>query len=180
MLDFSVTFFFTLINIGILFFILRAVLFKPVTKFMEDRSKKIQNDIEQAEKDKNQAKALAAQYGEQLKKAEAEADALIRRAREAAEKEAAEIIRSGKAEAGRIVAAGRSQLETERRAAMAAFRSEAAALVIAASSRLLGREVSGEDARRRAAALLKEYGSREHGFPEHGFPEHSSRELRNP
>jgi F-type H+-transporting ATPase subunit b len=159
MLDFSVTFFFTLINIGILFFILRAVLFKPVTKFMEERSRKIQSDIEQAEKDKNQARSLAAQYEEQLKKAEAEADALIRRARESAEKEAAEIIRSGKAEAGRIVASGRVQLEAERKAAMAAFRSEAAALVIAASSRLLGREVSGEDTRRQAALLLKELGN---------------------
>jgi F-type H+-transporting ATPase subunit b len=159
MLDFSVTFFFTLINIGILFFILRAILFKPVTKFMEERSKKIQNDIEQAEKDKNQAKAMAAQYEERLQRAEAEAGALIRSARESAEKEAAEIIRSGKAEAGRIVAAGRSQLDAERKAAMARFRSEAAALVIAASSRILGREVSGEDTRRQAALLLKELGN---------------------
>ncbi|MDR2742910.1 MAG: F0F1 ATP synthase subunit B [Treponema sp.] len=166
MLDFSVTFFFTLINIGILFFILRAVLFKPVTKFMEERSKKIQDDIEQAEKGKKQAKAMAAQYEEQLKKAEADADALIRRSRESAEREAAEIIRSGKAEAGRIVAAGRSQLEAERKAALAQFRSEAAALVITAASRLLRREISGEDARRQAALLLKEYSSREHGSPE--------------
>jgi F0F1-type ATP synthase membrane subunit b/b' len=34
-----VTFLFTLINIGILFVILRAILFKPVTKCREERSK---------------------------------------------------------------------------------------------------------------------------------------------
>lgn len=159
MLDFSVTFFFTLVNIGILFFILRAILFKPVTKFMEERSKKIQDDLEQAEKDRNQAKSLAAQYEERLRKAEAEADALIRHAREAAEREAAGIINAGKAEADRIAAAGRFQIETERKAALAQFRAEAAALVIAASSRLLRREVSGEDARRQAALLLTELGN---------------------
>ncbi|MDR0387635.1 MAG: F0F1 ATP synthase subunit B [Treponema sp.] len=159
MLDFSVTFFFTLINIGVLFFILRAILFKPVTKFMEDRSKKIQDSIEQAEKDRNQAKALLVQHEERLRKAETEADALIRRARETAEKEAAGIIRSGRDEADRIIAEGKIRLEAERKAAMARFRSEAAALVVAASSRLLRRELSGEDARRQAALLLKDLGN---------------------
>jgi F-type H+-transporting ATPase subunit b len=156
MLDFSVTFFFTLINIGILFFILRAILFKPVTKFMEERSKKIQGDIEQAEKDKNQAKALLVQYEEQLKKAESEGDAIIKRARETAEKDAAGIISSGKAEADRIIEAGHTRLAAERRAALVQFQSEAAALIIAASSRLLQRELSGDDTRRQAALLLKE------------------------
>jgi F-type H+-transporting ATPase subunit b len=160
MLDFSVTFFFTLINLGVLFFILRAILFKPVTKFMEERSKKIHDAIEQAEKDKNQTKVLLAQHEEQLKKAEAEADALIQHAREKAEKEAADIIRSGQDEAGRIIAAGRAQLEMELNAAMAQFRAEAAALVVAATGRLLRRELSGEDVRRQAALLIKELGNR--------------------
>ncbi|MDR0376177.1 MAG: F0F1 ATP synthase subunit B [Spirochaetaceae bacterium] len=159
MLDFSVTFFFTLINVGVLFFILRAILFKPVTKFMEERSNKIRNALEQAEKDKNQAKALLAQREEQLGRAEAEADACIQNARKAAEKEAAGIIRAGKDEAGRIIAAGRAQLEVERNAAMVQFRGEAAALVVAAASRLLRRELSGEDARRQAALLLNELGN---------------------
>jgi F-type H+-transporting ATPase subunit b len=161
MLDFSITFLFTLINIGILFFVLRAILFKPVTTFMEARSQKIRDDIEQAEKDKNQAKALLSQYEEYLLKAEDEGEAVKKRAREAAEREAAGIINSGKAEAGRIIEAGRARLETERRAALAQFRSEAAALVIAASGRLLQRELSGEDIRRQAVALLKELGNRE-------------------
>jgi F-type H+-transporting ATPase subunit b len=160
MLDFSVTFFFTLINIGTLFFVLRAVLFKPVTRFMEARSKKIQGDIDQAEKDRDEAKSLLAQHEERLKKAEAEGAALIARAREAAEREADGIIRSGRDEAERIVASGRARLETERRAALAQFHSEAAALVIAVSSRLLQRELSGEDSRRAAALLLKELGTR--------------------
>ncbi|MDR2246108.1 MAG: F0F1 ATP synthase subunit B [Treponema sp.] len=159
MLDFSVTFFFTLINLGVVFFILQAILFKPVTKFMEDRSKKIQEDSEQAEQDRERVKSLATQYEERLRKAGAEADALISNARELAEKEAAGIIHSGKAEAVRIVAAGRAQLEMERKAAMTQFRAEAVALVVAASSRLLRREVSGEDARCQAAMLLKELGN---------------------
>lgn len=158
MLDFSVTFAFTLLNIGILYVILRAILFKPVSKFMEDRSRKIREDIEGAEKEKNQAKELRQEYEERMKNAQSEAEGIIRAAREEAMEQSGRIIAGGKAEAERIIAQARRQSEAERQAAMALFKSEAAALVIAASSRLLRREVNREDSRAEAAMLLREIG----------------------
>jgi F-type H+-transporting ATPase subunit b len=158
MLDFSVTFFFTFINIGILFFILRAILFKPLTKFMDDRAKKIQTSIEQAEGDKNKARILRNQYEEQLTNAQTEADALINTARETARAEAARIIAEGKQTAETLLLNARKQSEAERRAALALFKAEAAGLVAAASSRLLKREVTGEDNLRFAQELLQELG----------------------
>lgn len=152
------TFLITIINIGILFFILRAILFKPVTKFIEDRAKKIQDDIEEAEKEKTQAKLLYQQYEDALKHAEEEAEAIIRSARETAQAQADRIVAEGKGEAENILAAARKRIETEQKAAMALFRAEAAALVIGASSRLLQRELNQEDARHYAALLLKEIG----------------------
>jgi len=156
MLNFSVTFIITIINIVILFFILRAVLFKPVTKFMADRSKRIQESIEQSEKDKSQAKALLAQYEAQLKTAETEAEAIIRAARENAQAEAEKIIAEGRVSAQATLANARKQLETEQKAALAVFRKEAAALVMAASGRFVGRELQSEDNRRYADMLLAE------------------------
>jgi F-type H+-transporting ATPase subunit b len=158
MLDLSITFFFTLINIGILFFILRAVLFKPVTKFMEARTQKIQDMIERAEKDKSQARNLLQQHRDQLKNAEAEAEAIINAARETARQQADGIIAEGRKAADLLIAGGRRQLEVERKAAMVLFKSEAAALVTAASSRLLRREITNEDTLRQAALLLREIG----------------------
>jgi len=158
MLNFSVTFFITLINITILFFVLRAVLFKPVTKFMADRSKRIQDSIEQAEKDKIQAKALLAQYEAQLKTADTEAETIIRAARENAQAEAEKIIAESRVSAEATLINARKQLETEHNAALAVFRKEAAALVTAASGRLVGRELRSEDNRRYAEMLLAEIG----------------------
>ncbi|MDR1412001.1 MAG: F0F1 ATP synthase subunit B [Spirochaetaceae bacterium] len=154
-----VTFFFTLINIGILFVILRAILFKPVTKFMDDRAKKIQDTIDQAEKDKAQAKMLLHQYEEQLKKAGEEAEVLIRAARENAREEADRITAGGKAEADTLLANARKQIEAEQQAALARFRTEAAALVVSASARLIRRELNQEDNRRYAGMLLREIGN---------------------
>jgi F-type H+-transporting ATPase subunit b len=152
------TFLITIINIGILFFILRAILFKPVTKFMEGRAKKIQDDIEQAEKDKTQAKLLYQQYEDALKHAEEEAEAILRSARETAQEQTDRIVARGKEEAENILAAARKRIETDRAAAMALFKAEAAALVIGASGRLLQRELNQEDARRYAALLIREIG----------------------
>jgi F-type H+-transporting ATPase subunit b len=153
-----VTFLITIANIGILFLILRAILFKPVTKFMEERTKKIRDDIEQAEKDKAQAKLLHQQYEDALKHAGEEAEAILRSAREQAKEQADRIVAEGKAAAANLLEAARKRTESDRKAALALFKAEAAALVIGASSRLLQREITQEDARRQAALLLQEIG----------------------
>lgn len=156
MLDFSVTFVITIVNVAVLFFILRAVLFRPVTKFMADRAKRIQDSVEQAEKDKGLAMTLLAQYEARLKTAETEADAIVRGAREKARLEAERIISESRAQAVASLESSRRQLESERLAALAAFRKEAASLVTLAAGRLVGREIGSEDNRQYADMLLGE------------------------
>ena len=156
MLDFSVTFIITIINITILFLILRKILFKPVTKFMADRTKSVQDSIEQADKDKAQAKNLLAEYEEKLKNADAEAQKILKNMRENAERQSDMIIAEGKKEAANITATTRKQLEAEYQAALAKFRLEAAALVIAAAAKLAARDFSGDDNRRYVNMLLDE------------------------
>ncbi|MCL1928978.1 MAG: ATP synthase F0 subunit B [Treponema sp.] len=154
MLDFSVTFVITIINIIILYLILKAILFKPTTNFMADRVRRIQNSIDQAEKDKVTAQKLLEQYKKQLNNAEMEADAIIRFAKEQAELEREQILDNTKVEAGRILDAAQSKLEADRLAAMALFKAEAAALVLSAASRLVRRELSGAEQQRYAAEVL--------------------------
>ena len=168
MLDFSVTFFITIINITILSIILRKFLWKPVTKFMADRAKRVQDTIEQSEKDKTQARALLAQYEAQLKTAETEAGAIIRSAREQAEAEVEKIIAEGRASAEQTLANARKQLETEHKAALAVFRQEAAALVVAAAGRLIGREIEGEDNQQYAKMLIDEVSALKETAPLNG------------
>ncbi|GHV60497.1 ATP synthase subunit b [Spirochaetia bacterium] len=152
------TFLITIINIGILFFILRAILFKPVTKFMEDRTKKIEDAIAQSEKARLESQELLRQYEDRLKKAEGDADAIIRSARETAQQQSEKIVAEGKAAAEKFLANGRTQLETEQKAAMAMFKTEAAALVVSAAAKLIQRELNQDDNRRLAGLLLQELG----------------------
>jgi len=156
MLDFSVTFIITIINITILFFILKAVLFKPVTKLMEDRAKRVQDTIEQAQKDKDEAMNLLAKYQDKIRNAEAEAREILKTASENAERQAQLIIAEGRQEAQDTVNSALKQIEMERQAALAKFKLEAATLVIAVSAKLASKDFSGDDSRRYANMLLDE------------------------
>jgi F-type H+-transporting ATPase subunit b len=160
MLDFSVTFIITIINIAILFFVLRAILFRPVTKFIDERAKKVQDIRDQAEKARSQAKVLLDQYEAQLQKADEEGAEIIRIAREAAQEEAARIIAEGKADVEKYLEKTRKQLNAEQQTAMAAFSTEAAALVLTVAGRFLRRDLTDEDCREQAVLLLRELGKR--------------------
>jgi F-type H+-transporting ATPase subunit b len=152
------TFLVTIVNITLLFLVLRALLFKRVSKFMADRTKKVEDALSQAEKEKNQAKQLLAAYEDRLRQAEGEAEAIIRNARENSRQEADRIAAEGKAAAEAMIASARGQIDAERQAALALFKAEAAALVVAAASRLLRRDLNQEDNRRLASSFLAEMG----------------------
>jgi len=156
MLDFSVTFIITIINITILFFILRAILFKPVTKFMAERTNRIHESIDQAEKNKSESRKLLAEYEEKLRNAEAQAQEILKSARENAERQAEQIVAGGKLEAESIVAAAHEHIVAEHQAAMAKFSLEAAALVMSASAKLTAGNFGGEDNRRYVNMILDE------------------------
>ena len=156
-----VTFGATILNIGVLCVLLRLILFKPVSKFIAARAKKIEDTINQTDKDKAQAKQMLEQYETQIKNAEAEADEIIRQARETANAETERIIAEGKRSADVMLDGARRQMDMEREAALARFKTEAVVLVMAASSRLIGRELQADDNRHYANMLMEELSSRD-------------------
>jgi len=156
MLDFSVTFFITIINIAILFFVLRKILFRPVTKFMNERSDRIRSSIEQTDRDKVRAKELLEQYEARLGSAKAEAETIIKEARDTARQEADRIAAESRLTAIKTLQDAHQQIEAERSAALASFSADAAALVVAAAGRMLGRELNDDDNKKFALQLLNE------------------------
>jgi F-type H+-transporting ATPase subunit b len=157
------TFLVTIVNITILFFVLKAILFKPVTRFMQERSQKVQDSLDQAEKDQALAKGLLKQYEDQLRHIDDEATEILRAAKETARAEADRIVAEGRAQAGRILERGRRQLEAEQRAAMAVFRADAAGLILDASGALIRRELNRDDDRSQAELLLRELSGEDSG-----------------
>jgi F-type H+-transporting ATPase subunit b len=62
-----------IINIVVLYLLLRVLLYKPIRKFLDKREQKIQAQLTDAEEAKKKAHALLEQYQRQLAQAEEEA-----------------------------------------------------------------------------------------------------------
>lgn len=136
--------------------ILRALLFKPVTKCIEARREKIKSDLESAARDHDEARTLRSTYEAKVRDAEDDARKIVQDARKSAEERAEAIVAEGKAEALSQLDRARRQIAAERDAAFISFKAEAAALVVRAASKLLERELSGEDALRLAESAVRE------------------------
>ncbi|MEI3507673.1 MAG: ATP synthase F0 subunit B [Bacilli bacterium] len=94
--EFWTTLFFTVLNILILYFILKKILFKPVTKYMETRSNKIKEALDMAEEAKAKVEAMEEEHQARLKEAKEEGIALINSYEQKAKNEYDNIIANAK------------------------------------------------------------------------------------
>ncbi len=145
-----------LINIVILFVILRAVLLKPVQKFMAERTSRIRAQEENAAAAMAEAETLKASYGEKLAEAEADGRAIVSESRGRAAAEREEALAAAKDEARAIIAAAKEAAEAEKKNAVAASKDEITALAVALAEKILAREVSEEDNRRTVDDFFRE------------------------
>ena len=149
MLDFNFwSIFWSVLNIIILFIVLRIFLFKPVNKIMDERTRSIQNDIDTAKKDKEDAEELKRQYENDLGNAKKEAHDIIMKAHDDAEAERAAIIQRSQSEAEQIVADAGKTIENERKMVIRKAQTEIADLAIEAASKIIGVNVDDEKNRR--------------------------------
>lgn len=144
MLDFSVTFLITIFNLVFLYLVLRKVLFERVSRFMDDRSARIQRDLEGAKLAGERAKAIEDDWSERLKGSREEGQRILQMAREKAEAEREAILAQARAEAERLIEATRAEIEMERREAARELLSDTADLTIEAAAAVLGESVDTE------------------------------------
>ncbi|MDO5388346.1 MAG: F0F1 ATP synthase subunit B [Clostridia bacterium] len=91
-----------LINTCILCFALSKLLYKPVTKFLNERKERISQQIDTAQERLNEAEALKAEYENKLSNIESEKNYILEKARSQANKNSQQIIAEAKIEAQNI------------------------------------------------------------------------------
>ncbi|MBE6861953.1 MAG: F0F1 ATP synthase subunit B [Ruminococcus sp.] len=137
----------SIVNVLLLFILLRIFLFKPVKKIMEDRTAAIQKDIDEAKKSREEAEALRAECDAAVAQAKAEAEEIVTKAREDAAAEKQEILQQSKDEADRMIDAAAKNIESERQRSMQEAQAQIADLAIAAASKIVGENM--DDSRNR-------------------------------
>lgn len=141
---------FHIINIIVLFVIVRTLAYKPIRKFMLEREARVKAQLDEAEAAKAQAGELQARYESCIADAEKDRDALLAEGHDAAIKESHEIIDAARAQAASIVEDARAQARAQAEKAMSDARGDLANAAVELAGRVL---CFNEAARSRAMAM---------------------------
>ncbi|MFL5560442.1 MAG: F0F1 ATP synthase subunit B [Gemmatimonadaceae bacterium] len=125
-----------LIFIG-LFFILSRYAFGPITKAVEQREQALQDAIDQAKKDREEAARILAEHRAQLEGSRAEAQKIIAEGRAVGEKLRADMLEETRAQQQDLLERARREIAGERDLAIAQIREEAVDLAIAAAGKVI-------------------------------------------
>ena len=129
------------INIAVLFLLLRLILWKPVGRFLSERTRRVSLELENAEKARLDAEALKAEYAERLAGLEAQGRDIMRESRIKASEEAEEILSEAREKAKSQILEARERIAEEKERALDNARREVAQLATDMASRILKREV---------------------------------------
>lgn len=109
---------FLAINVFILFVLMSYLLFNPVRDMLNKRRERIENDIETAAQNKDDAIALKAEYEAKLREVDKEAEKLLSEARKKALRREEEIVNEAKEEANRILERAHNEVVLEQKRAV--------------------------------------------------------------
>ena len=134
---------------AVTFVILVAMLYKfafnPIMRMQQKRQDEIHEAIHEAERLRDEAQQLLADYKRQLAQARQEAEMIIDRARKAGEATKAEVLEEARAQAEATLAKAREEIERDTRQALQKIREELADLTVAATEKVARIRLSGED-----------------------------------
>ncbi|SHJ65661.1 F0F1 ATP synthase subunit B [Paramaledivibacter caminithermalis] len=131
------SFVFQIVNTIILFFILKKLLFKPVSEFMEKRRAEIEGSINEAQAKNEEAEKYKAEYIKKLEASEEEGRQIVKEAAKRAEERANEIIKAAHKEAEEIKQRANLEIERERKKAINALKDDIASIAMLAASKVI-------------------------------------------
>jgi len=137
---------------AVVFAVLATKVWPTITKGLDERARKITEEIEAAENARKQAKDALEQYQQSLNQARAEAQKMIEQARTQQLALAAELKAKADVELGQMRERAMRDIESAKRAAITEMYTQQSNLATAVASKILRRELNPGD----QAALVQE------------------------
>ena len=128
----------TIINLIVLFLLMRHFLINPVSNIMEQRRKLIADGLQNAQDTQDEANRLKAEYEEALSGAKKESAEIVDKARIDARAEYDRIVGEAGAKAGNIIENAKENVRIEREQTMKELQSQIAGLAIASAEKIVG------------------------------------------
>jgi len=124
--------------------ILWRFLWKPLARFMEKRTRGIEQDIANAKKNREQAEELEAQFRARLAQIDEEARGILRRAAEDGKQLHDRMLADAHEEARRLIENASRQIDTDKRHAIRELRAETVRLAVLIAEKAMKQSVNQE------------------------------------
>lgn len=127
---------FTIINLIVLYLLLRKFLVKPVLGIMEKRKDMIASQLADAAAKEEEAGRMKQQYEQTLAASRQESEKIVEQARKEAKAEYTRILQEADGQAGQILDNARRSVEAQREKTLREMKSQIAALAMEAAEKI--------------------------------------------
>src|SRR5947209_20435657 len=140
--------FWTLVVFGILLALLWKLGWPAILKTVEERERRIQQQLEEAERARAEAARLLEEHKRAIAGAKSEAQEIVAKAKALADKERETLLARAREEYDQLLERARHEIDAEKEKAIVELRREAVDLSIAAASKLLQAQLDSETNRK--------------------------------
>jgi F-type H+-transporting ATPase subunit b len=145
-----------LLAFGVTFLILRKLAFPKIAEALDRRQRAIEESIDAAERTRQQADELLAEYRKRLTEAREQADEIVAKAERAGEVAKDESLAAAKTQREELLEQTRRDVEAETRRAIQEIRDEVADLTVLATEKVTRKTLDDADQRRLVEEALGE------------------------
>ena len=141
LIEFNWTSLMIVVNLFILYIILKKYFWEKIRKFMQDRENAVRDAFDSAEAMNKRADEKMRNYSARIANVEEEGREIIRQAKQQADAQAQDILAEARAQASDIIAKAEKNIELEKAKAMEEMRQEIGTLALMAAEKIVGREI---------------------------------------
>ncbi len=138
------TMIFTAINVGVVIYVLKLLLFGPVGKILQDREVHIETSLAKVAQAQKEAEELLEKYQTQMSESKQEARAIIEKANKIAEQAREKVIAEAREEAEKTLEKAKREIHGEKAKALELIRKEAAVLAVLAAGKVINKQLDVE------------------------------------
>ncbi len=139
------TMIFTWVNLIILVFVMKKLLFKPVMNMLKARDEEVNTMYSKAEEAQKNAETLEAEYTEKLSSAKEEAAKIMKDAKHDATLRGEEIVGGAKREASAILEKAQKEIEREKESAINEIKSDIANIAVDIAQKVIQKDLHEKD-----------------------------------
>ena len=145
-------------NLLILILLVKKFLFKPVMNVLEQRQNEVDKIYADANKAKDEAKTLRADYENRLASAKEEAGEIVKTATAQAQRKSIEMVDEAQAKVNAMMARAEAEIAQEKKKAINEIKDEISGMAVDIASKVVEREISAKDHEKLIEDFIKNVG----------------------